>query len=159
MTLTNAEILVKVNNACHKFIKNDLHLLKVNASERSMTHKLAEYLQQEFSDFNVDCEYDRDRSNPKKVVSWGRCNHMGPRSSPRAPNTERVFPDVIIHKRDTNKNIIVIEAKKSNRHNQEHDRCKMRAYTQSGGLSYQVGYLITFPSFQSGVRELYVEEY
>ena len=41
------------------FLANDKHLLQVEASERSITHKFAEALQQVFRNWHVDCEYNR----------------------------------------------------------------------------------------------------
>lgn len=42
------------------FYEKERYLLENNANERSLTHKLAEYLNLEFQDFDVDCEYNLD---------------------------------------------------------------------------------------------------
>ena len=47
---------------------NDNHLLKHNCSERSICHRLALYLESTFGkDFNVDCEYNRNGYDPKRL--------------------------------------------------------------------------------------------
>lgn len=48
-------------------LKNDHYLLKNDVNERSITHKLGEYYQFIFSDWNVDCEYNRNMGGPKKI--------------------------------------------------------------------------------------------
>ena len=44
----------------------------MDANERSLTHKLAEYLQCEFPDWHVDCEYNRHGLDVKRLAihSW-----------------------------------------------------------------------------------------
>ena len=46
-------------NSIRLLIKNDFYLLEIGTNERSVAHKLAEYLQQEFPNRHVDCEYNR----------------------------------------------------------------------------------------------------
>lgn len=36
----------------------DSYLLRKNSSERSITFKLAKYLQDQYKDYDVDCEYN-----------------------------------------------------------------------------------------------------
>ena len=91
-----------------KLSLNDAWLFEMNVNERSITHKLAEYLQQEFADWNVDCEYNRNLdemkrlSVPKTGIEWDDLE------------SKTVFPDIIVHKRGAKKNLLVIEVKKSN---------------------------------------------
>ena len=47
---------------------NDNHLLKHNCNERFICHRLALYLESTFGkDFNVDCEYNRNGYDPKRL--------------------------------------------------------------------------------------------
>ncbi|MHA1749061.1 MAG: hypothetical protein ACTSYF_10535 [Promethearchaeota archaeon] len=107
-------------------------MLENDVSERAITHKLAEYIQEQFPDWNVDCEYNRDGHDPKRVNLIN-----GP---------DKVYPDIIVHKRGPNgPNLMVVEVKKSNdtrQNGEEHDRQKLNAYLQ--GLSYKVGVLVVF---------------
>ena len=61
------EINGRICKSIIRFLTKDLFLLRGNVHERSVTHKLAEYLQQEFLDWNVDCEYNRKGVKPKKM--------------------------------------------------------------------------------------------
>ncbi len=63
----NKEILEKIKNGYRKFLKNDSYLLQVDANERSITHRFAIYLEDEFPDYNVDCEYNRECADIKKT--------------------------------------------------------------------------------------------
>lgn len=85
--------------------KNDSFLLKEGVHERSIAHKLAEYLQQQFPDWNVDCEYNRKGVETKKLNGIEECEEHR--------KTEKVYPDIIIHERNTNHNLLVIELKKN----------------------------------------------
>ena len=134
MTTTDSEIETKLNHACDRFFERDRELLELDTSERSMTHKLAEYLQQEFPHWNVDCEYNRGGHDPK-LLRWDQCDHSNEESG-------RVSPDIVIHQRGTCNNLVVIEAKKSNGRNDGHDCCKLKAFRSS--LKYKHCYLLTF---------------
>lgn len=85
--------------------KNDSFLLKEDVHERSVAHKLAEYLQYQFPDWNVDCEYNRKGIEIKRLEGLEECEEHG--------KTERVYPDIIVHERNTNNNLLVIELKKN----------------------------------------------
>ena len=93
MTYSKEEIEIKVNVALQKLKVQDKYLLDKNLNERTITHKLAEYLQQEFQDLNVDCEYNRFKDLVKKLKL--------PKDKINWDDTEAktVFPDIIIHKR------------------------------------------------------------
>lgn len=56
-----------IRKAVTQLIKNDRYLLEKQVNERSQTHKLAEYLQDALPEWNVDCEYDKNLNNPKKL--------------------------------------------------------------------------------------------
>ncbi|RZD14205.1 MAG: hypothetical protein EVJ47_05925 [Candidatus Acidulodesulfobacterium ferriphilum] len=94
-------------------------MLKNNLNERSITHKLAEYIQKYFSDYNVDCEYNRmpnKRNNNGEAEAKFIPKELNLSVSKTRSNDDKgttVYPDIIIHKRGSNKsNLIVIEAKK-----------------------------------------------
>lgn len=126
----------RIKKAYNKLLKNDLFLLENNVNERSITHKLAEYLQLEFSDYNVDCEYNRNGLEVKRLESFKK------NISSDNINGDSVFPDIIIHHRGTNDNFIVIEAKKTSNSN-DSDLTKLKAYKKD--LKYKYAYFISFP--------------
>ncbi len=86
--------------------KKDLYLLRVNANERSISHRLALYLEQEFPDWDVDCEYNRDEIDPKRL-------NLNPESV-ELDDVEgtTVYPDIIVHNRGETSNHLAIEIKK-----------------------------------------------
>lgn len=103
--LSDEDINKRVKLAIDLLIVRDSYLLEKKASERSISHKLAEYLQTLFSCWNVDCEYNL---NIDEVKILDRISECGDRT------TDRVSPDIIIHIRGTKKNLLVIEMKKKN---------------------------------------------
>ena len=126
----------KVKKAFMLFLKNDEYLLHTKVNERALTHHLAIYLADQFPEYNVDCEYNRNGINPKKLKQF--------RKEACSDDTEgtTVYPDIIVHHRGTNDNIIVIEAKKTSNKNQE-DKKKLKAYKEE--LHYKYAFFIRFP--------------
>lgn len=132
------EIKEKVLSAVVYLLRNDSDLLDNNVNERSVSHKLAEYLQQQFPEWHVDCEYNRMRGDVK------RANNI-PDESGQVKRRE-VLPDIIIHKRNTELNLLAIEIKKAGSREQlSKDRAKLTAFTKSDGeYRYNFGLLILF---------------
>ena len=108
----NCEIKILKERFCKCLdltIEKEAYLIEKDVSERAIAHKLAEYLQKEFQDYNVDCEYNR-KYDEVKLRSDG----------------ERGFvPDIIVHKRGEDENLMIIELKKTGRRkNEEKERLK-----------------------------------
>lgn len=124
--------------AAQRLLDNDAHLLAVDANERSITHKLAEHLQPEFPDWHVDCEYNRDGDKSKRL-------HLpGENAGSEDSDGSTVFPDIIIHRRGTTENLVVIEAKKkSNPTGPEADMVKLAAFKKELGYSLSVSILFS----------------
>ncbi|MEX5219506.1 MAG: hypothetical protein AB7G68_07935 [Nitrospiraceae bacterium] len=105
-----------------KLFEKDMQLLGVNASEESVAAKIAQYLQPHFQDMDIDVEYNRMGDAPKKVT-WN-------------DKPAEVYPDIIVHLRGTQTNILAIELKKgSNAESKDKDIRKLRAYVSE--LGYQ----------------------
>ena len=116
--MTQENIQKKLYTALNQLSKNDLWLLRKNLNERTIAHKLAEYLQQIFPDYHVDCEYNRDveqSSGLKKItILKERYEAIKDKVVDGLSIDVSVFPDIIIHRRGTNKfNLLVVELKKS----------------------------------------------
>jgi len=134
--LTHAE--KRILEAANHLLKDDSYLFTCDLNERSITHKFAEHLQREFPDWEVDCEYNRDHHEPKRL-------DLPPRHDISSDDLDAktVSPDIIIHKRGTNKNLIVIEVKKSsNPESDEWDLRKLAAF--KGQLGYQLAIFFRF---------------
>jgi hypothetical protein len=134
----------------------DIYLLENNLSERAITHKLAEYLQNEFGSFySVDCEYNRNHIAPglvKRIHITDSIEKMYKDKSiidlisDDSFREVSVYPDIIVHKRGREKNLLAIEVKKSNsRVDREYDFKKLEAYTDQSeynNLHYEYGLFI-----------------
>jgi hypothetical protein len=138
------EVKDKIQTAFRELLKRDSYLLEVNANERSITHRLAVYLEPKFPGFQTDCEYNRDEKIPKELWSFKKTIESDDGDG------VSVYPDIIIHRRGTNKNHVVIEAKRlskvtrcSSRAECICDRCKLRAYKDD--LEYQHAFFVIFP--------------
>ena len=94
-----------------------------HVSERSIAHKLGCYLSNLINEYNVDCEFNRNLDAVKKI------------------GKDDVIPDIVIHKRGSNKdNLVVIEVKPWWNHKKEdfiNDENKLLYLTDS---NYQYKY-------------------
>ncbi|WHE06027.1 hypothetical protein PGH24_07535 [Thermoanaerobacterium thermosaccharolyticum] len=151
------EILLKM--AIKLLYIKDSYLLEINVNERAITHRLAMYLQMLFTDYDVDCEYNRDFRD-KKNIKFTQEEVEKMLSEIKVPFKEKikkfleednedylecsVYPDIIIHKRNSNNNLLAIEVKKqnSNEKDDEFDELKLKKYTDANGLSYEYGVFI-----------------
>ncbi|MBL8868909.1 MAG: hypothetical protein JNK90_03895 [Planctomycetaceae bacterium] len=131
--------------------KYDEYLLRTNANERSVTHRFAVYIEQELANLDldqridVDCEYNRYYEEPKRLLSFKRKLDSDDASGVIA------YPDIIVHIRGTEANLIVIEVKLVGAARKctlasdcSCDRCKLRAYKED--LKYEHAFFVTFPT-------------
>jgi hypothetical protein len=136
------EIDKKLREALEILIKNDSYLLKNDVNERSITHILAIYLKQIFDGWDVDCEYNRDINERKKIL------HEICPPCPRTTNSndttgKTVYPDLIIHHRLKRDNLVVIEVKKStNSTGKECDIAKLKAFKKEFCYRYAIFLLL-----------------
>ncbi len=139
-----------VKAAFDAFLGRHSALLDVNANERSMTHKLAEALQEVFPDMDVDCEYNRHGGLAKKIIAC-RDEAIGPDDL----DAKTVYPDIVVHKRGTDEdNLLVIEVKKSSgRRCSGWDAEKLRAFT-SEEFRYQVGLYVEIDAERESIGKV-----
>lgn len=120
-----------VQAALDMLFDRDAEILRNDVNERTITHKLAEYLEPEFPGWNVDCEYNRNHDQTKTLKSL-----RGDVAPIDDADGISVFPDIIVHKRMTDENLLVIEVKKStSRKSPDFDKQKLLAFKQE--LNYQ----------------------
>jgi hypothetical protein len=134
--LAHAESRILV--AANHLLNHDGYLFTCDLNERSITHKFAEQLQREFQEWDVDCEYNRDHHDPKRL-------DLPSRHDIRSDdlNAKTVFPDIIIHKRGTDQNFVVIEVKKSsNPESDDWDLAKLAAFKNQ--LGYEIAMFFRF---------------
>lgn len=111
----NPFIGAAVLSCLEQLFKHDVQLLELDAKEEAIAAHFASYLKPHLPELHVDCEYNLMGDAPKAVTY--------------DENPQRVFPDIIVHRRHTDVNILAIEIKKdTNREPDERDISKLRAY-------------------------------
>ena len=153
------------------FYARDLLLVEYKVAERALTHKLAEYMQMFFFDYNVDCEYNKvGKGDPKRVDEL--IAQMTPLQEQRQPQDIKcngdcdtchpnkcvIFPDIIVHRRGTDDNLLVVEAKTDwSSASQNRDFEKLKALTKSTDYKYRMGVGVKFcKTFDTTVKTLSV---
>lgn len=144
-----AKVRGLLDQALSTLARRDAYLVKNNLSERAVTHKLGEYLQALFPEWDVDCEYNRDGPDTKCV------------SIPNAGadlEDSPVYPDIIVHKRgdwrghDVRPHLLVVEARKAGWHYGKVERDKWKIWAYLGELRYRFGALIEYSFVEGEVR-------
>ena len=123
----------RVVTAVSNLYRYDGDLIIRCANERSITHKLAEHMQREFLHWHVDCEYNRAGCDPKRL------NIAAKKTSIDATEAVTVYPDIVVHRRGTDVNLLVVEVKKGGGEIQTWDEEKLRAFTSHNRVRYQFG--------------------
>lgn len=153
-----------LENAVDDFMNRDSALLDSNAHEQTISHRIAVYLEKRLEEsgychFNIDCEYNRNISDVKKLNIFLRsfecctdnitCKSIKKaienRGSLAEHQRKHFRPDIIMHTRGNNDyNEIVIEIKKNKQC--PFDKMKLEAVTGSNGdYRYKLGAFIYFP--------------
>ena len=128
MTRTEASDIV--NAAIDQLIKHDFALLALDVTERSLSHRLAHHMALSkviHPPITVDCEYNRHFGNPKRL-------DLPPRTAlDREVRATTVFPDILVHERDSDENnLIVLELKKPGE-DIAYDTLKLEAFRRELG--------------------------
>lgn len=125
-------------NSIDCLLENDSYLLEEDLHEQSISHKLAEYIQQELPEWDVDCEYNKDLDEVKSLEDYDK---------------DSVRPDIVVHTRGTNENILVIEIKLTTS-DEDDDENKVQKYVNSPELDYQHGFFLLLEAGdRAGVEE------
>lgn len=142
------EIKNALRQALKKLYLNDSYLIHKDVHERSLTFRLGVYLQELFPSWNVDCEYNRNIETIKgNKILFSRCPYF-PMATCSKCNDRKlctVFPDIIIHRRGTSQNLLVIEAKKdADTIEEQTDTEKVKEYLTESTLNYSYGLFLNF---------------
>lgn len=145
--MERAEVEKLIDVSLSEFFKNERDLLDVDANERSISFKLASYIEKHVpSGWNVDCEYNRDGNDPKYLgieIENLQSNDT---------NGTTVYPDIIIHKRKTRENLLIIEIKKSDS-GVPRDIKKIHAFLKSDKYRYQFGLMLVIYTEKKRIGE------
>ncbi|OPY73399.1 MAG: hypothetical protein A4E62_00524 [Syntrophorhabdus sp. PtaU1.Bin002] len=108
-------------------------ILQLDINERTISHRLAIYPEPHFPGWNVDCEYNRDHDDVKRLDIKRR--------NVTSDDTQAttVFPDIIVHRRGTDQNLLVIEMKKTTSlEGDDYDYGKLLAFKKHLGYSFAI---------------------
>lgn len=158
------EVMQRVHRAITKLENEDLALFNPLGSERNIAQRFALWLQNEFPDWDIDCEYDQivdhiNQTAKKKVAGLlmirqknGGFRHLS------EPSNKKVIPDIIIHHRGYRENLVAIEIKTSNDNEEiEFDKEKLTAYRMYEPLQYRYSLFVRF-QLKSGENNIVAEE-
>lgn len=138
MILTEKQINLlntAIETALNEIYEKDIYLIQNKVHERTIVNRFSVYFQQalsltEFGSNNLDFEYSKNHSDPKRTVNF----------------KNGTYPDIILHRRGTNEaNILIIEFKTWWKNNTDSDIQKLMDFTnQQGQYKYGMGYSIVF---------------
>jgi hypothetical protein len=88
-----------LKRAVEETLDKDYDLIALGGHEQAIAHRIAVYLENPFSSFNIDCEYNRNKHKTKN-------------RRPESPSDDRKMrPDIIVHRRNTPENVLAVEMK------------------------------------------------
>ncbi len=114
-----------------KLLEKDVFLIKNVLHEGTLSHKLGCYLQNQFPEMDVDCEYNKHEVGTKMIVINDK--------------EEEIRPDIVVHRRgDDSNNLVVIEVKKEgSRKERDWAVTKLTELTRKDGkYQYKYGVLV-----------------
>lgn len=123
------ELNIDIEKLLNEFVTEEQELLEVDASEQAISNKLARKFELVSHGWNVDCEYNRDQGDIKTLkYALSESGDVKERN---------VVPDIIVHRRKTNDNLLAVEVKKvNNRENRFKDESKLKAFRAQLGYKY-----------------------
>lgn len=130
----------KIEAGLEALCVNESYIISNDTNERTLTHHLARYLEEYFSGYSIDCEYNRNGNMPKRLIE-----PMASAATVLDLSGKTVFPDIVIHKRGAppeGENYIIIEAKKEGI-NYEDDIEKLILYKNQ--LGYKHSFMVIIP--------------
>jgi hypothetical protein len=115
--------LNKVLGALGEFYARETHLFEKDLGERTLTHRLAVRLEEQFPGWQVDCDYNRLGERTLRLPK-------GTVVSTDDPLGKSIYPDIVVHQREIPNNLLAVEVRKAANHQPpEHDQHKLRALT------------------------------
>ena len=143
--------LNKVIAALQEFYAQEKFLLERDLGERTITHRLAVYVERQFAGWQVDCNYDRLGERTLRlphgtIVSTD--DHLA----------KSVYPDIVVHQREIPNNLLALEVRKASNHQPvEHDQHKLQALTDPHlWFAYRIGVLLLLGKTAVTASEVYI---
>jgi hypothetical protein len=133
--MNDTELFGLVNNALKRVYNHHEYLIKNQVHERSIVFWFGVYLHEllqhtKYEKYNLDFEYNKNHSNPKRTTNFPK----------------GTYPDILLHKRDSNKNnLLIVEFKSWWNPDNTKDLKKLSDFTHpNGDYKYKYGLSITF---------------
>jgi len=151
LSMTREEATEIVNFAIDQLLQSDAALLDLDFTERSLSHRLAHYMALSAAirpPLTVDCEYNRHFGDPKRL-------NLPPRNAlDREVRATTVFPDILVHERNTDaNNLVVLELKKPGE-DITYDELKLRAFREELGYAHTAHVILGRSANGAIVREV-----
>ncbi|MDR6694190.1 hypothetical protein [Stenotrophomonas sp. 1337] len=149
--MTREQATALVNSAIDQLVQNDSALLDLRVTERSLSYRLAHYMALSEAvrpPLTVDCEYNRHFGDPKRLK-------LPPRKALDCEiRATTVFPDILVHERNTDaNNIVVLELKKPGE-DIAYDELKLQAFREELGYVHTAHVILGYAADGSLVREV-----
>ena len=137
------ELMDIFEKAKNKFLKEEKEIIEIDVNERTLSARLMFHLQtilledklyrEKYKTYSVDCEYNR--INEYKIKTLKRYENF--EIDDNSDKIRKIFPDIILHKRKEDDNLIVIEMKKVNSYikKKENDKNRLKAMTNPRKLN------------------------
>lgn len=148
--MNREQIKTLIESAVKQLIEEQPELLEYGVSERALTHHLANYIAHRVSlnhNYHVDVEYNRLGISDSKSLP------LPPKDKPsEEPAESKVHPDIIIHRRNSKHNLLVIEIKKCQsdlrnyklKDDYQHDRRKLIGFLNDERYKYEYAMHVIF---------------
>lgn len=107
------ELMDIFEKAKEKFLKEEKEIIEINVNERTLSARLMFHLQtlllneiyqENYKEYSIDCEYNRRKEIVKILPKEYR---------ELEKKDKQIYPDIILHQRNSEKNLMIIEMKKT----------------------------------------------
>jgi len=145
--MNNTELFKLVNNALERVYKHHEYLIKNQVHERSIVfwfgvyfHELLQHKEKKYAEHNLDFEYNKNHSNPKRTENF----------------PYGTYPDILLHKRGSNEhNLLIVEFKTWWEPDNKKDLRKLRDFTHpDGDYKYKYGLSIILGEDKPTITQL-----
>ena len=143
--------LEKVVKAVEAFYAGEGVLFDKDLGERTLTHRMAVHLEQQFDGWEVDCDYNRLGERLLKLPH-------GTIVSTDDELGKSIFPDIVVHRRAVPENLLAVEVRKATNHQPiEHDHHKLRGLTDPHlWFAYRIGVLLVLAKAKVKSSDVYL---
>ncbi|WP_324270722.1 hypothetical protein VKN79_02770 [Fusobacterium polymorphum] len=159
------ELMDIFEKAKEKFLKEEKEIIEINVNERTLSARLMFHLQtlllneiyqENYKEYSVDCEYNRRKEIVKILPKEYR---------ELEKKDKQIYPDIIFHQRNSEKNLMIIEMKKTyssdeGEKNENRDRLKfLTSLRKENKYKYLLGIYFEVNKFPDKCKiEFFVKE-